>query len=95
MCNLIFSYRLAALAKDMGTMICQFTLGFATTFLRFFVDGLEKWMVTIDMVEARKQDRVVRLNARISQSALEPDSMDGFRATGQESVPSPKVSLFE
>jgi len=84
--------RLAALTEDVGPMISQWTLGSAITHLRSFVSGVEvdqsqveRWVVTTNMVEARKLAREARLAARNTQANREAVSMEVSPAPIQES----------
>jgi len=86
--------RLAALTEDVGPMISQWTLGSAITHLRSFVSGMEveqreveRWVVTTDMVEARKLAREARLATRNSQADTEPVSMEVSPPPVQETGP--------
>ena len=86
--------RLAALTEDVGPMISQWTLGSAITHLRSFVSGMEveqreveRWVVTTDMVEARKLAREARLATRNSQVDTEPVNMEVSPPPVQETGP--------
>jgi len=79
--------RLTALTEDVGPMIRQWTLGSAITHLRSFVNGvtveqgdIERWVVTSDMVEARRvarEARIVGRNITMSETERqEPESME-------------------
>jgi len=79
--------RLTALTDDVGPMIRQWTLGSAITHLRSFVSGvtveqgdIERWVVTSDMVEARRvarEQRIAGRNVTVSETdRAEPESME-------------------
>jgi len=84
--------RLAALTVDVGPMIRQWTLGSAINYFRSFVSGLEveqsdveRWVVTTEMLEARKMAREARLSARNTQADREAVSMEISPSSVQES----------
>ena len=74
--------RVTVLTKNVGPMIRQWTLESAITLLRFFVSGvtveqgdIKRWVVTSDMVEARRMAREQKIAGR-NIAVVETDRAD-------------------
>jgi len=93
--------RLTALTEDVGPMIRQWTLGSAITHLRSFVQGIDvdsseidQWIVTSDMVDARKAAREARIAARNqqpSETTEEPEAMETTPSSHPETEPAAPI----